>query len=403
MASHRRSLYFSFQGLFMAVLLLMFFFQYRRTGVWFWPFLGLSALLSGSLVLLQTVPERMFSRWYLQVGLFMSDALLAALVLHWVNAVAVYPLYFLIIFGTAITRSLPQSLMVALVTFALFLVSAWSPSMGLPKSTDFWLQALLLLVSSVLMAILARDSRKVQEEQEHRYQGRIVQFERLATLGQMAGEVAHRIKGPLTTILVNAEVLGHRFTRSPEALKELDQIRSEVDHCRNILKGLLDLGRIEEMDDVRFDLRAPLRRALDSVAARLKHHGVDWKADIADSPLPMHGDPSLMQEALAAVLHNAVDSVRSGRGRIRVEARLTYARRGWRRFLSRPGFCEVIVTDDGRGIEQEYLERIFQPFFTTKGREGSGLGLSAAMRILQKHGGNIEAYSEGLGQGARFT
>jgi len=65
--------------------------------------------------------------------------------------------------------------------------------------------------------------------------------------------------------------------------------------------------------------------------------------------------------------------------------------------------CEVSVEDDGRGIRKEDLERIFEPYFTTKGKDGSGLGLSAALRVLQKHGGSIEAFSDGPGRGARIT
>jgi signal transduction histidine kinase len=229
----------------------------------------------------------------------------------------------------------------------------------------------------------------------------LVQFERLATLGQLSAEVAHRIKGPLTTIMVNAEVLAQRGRRTPQELGELSQIRDEVGHCRDILKGLLDLGRIEEMARVRFDMREPLRHAIDAVTARLRKHRVRLDSSLAE-PLPVEGDAVLMQEALLALLHNAADAVRAG-GHIRVAARVASGRFDWRGLSWKPSFCEVSVEDDGRGIQTEDLERIFEPFFTTKGKDGSGLGLSAALRVLQKHGGTIEAFSDGAGRGARFV
>jgi signal transduction histidine kinase len=312
-----------------------------------------------------------------------------------------YLIYFLIIFGTALTRSLAQSLAMAGVTSALYLMSAWSPGSGFPHESSFWLRVNFLLVSSAFMTILSRDSRQAQREQERRYQERVVQFERLATLGRLAAEVAHRIKGPLTSILVDAEVLAAKGAGGEQARPELDQIRREVVHCREILKGLLDLGRIEEMDDIPFDLRVPLRQALRAVGPRMRGRRIRLQARSFSRPLPMRGDPPLMEEALAAVLHNAVDAVSDG-GCVRVSVR---TRRPWG-WLAGPAAamrCELIVEDDGLGIARENLDRIFDPFFTTKGAEGSGLGLSAALRILQKHGGAIEAHSDGPQKGSRFT
>ena len=399
----RRGLYFAFQGLLMAVLLLIFLYQYTGVEDWVGRLFFMTALLGGSMVFLRLASETTLTRWYFQAGLFLGDAGLAALILHWTKpASELYLIYFLIIFGTALTRSLAQSLVVALVTSGLFLVSVWRPEQGLPQDTGFWLRVYFLWVSAALLAILSRDSRQAQREAERKHQERLVQFERLATLGQLAGEVAHRIKGPLTTIMVNAEVLSRRVSRSPEAQVELAQIRDEVGHCRDILKSLLDLGRIEEMDRVRFDLREPLRRALESLDARLRRHGIRLDAAALGEPLPVQGDPSLMQEAIAAVLHNAADAVRDG-GSIRVTARAASRRRGWLNPFPDSGLCELRVEDDGRGIAAADLERVFQPFFTTKGRYGSGLGLSAALRILQKHGGSIEAHSAGPGKGARFV
>ncbi|MBI5240715.1 MAG: HAMP domain-containing histidine kinase [Elusimicrobia bacterium] len=398
----RRAVYFAFQGLFVAVLLLIFLYQYRTLEGWVGRFLLLAAISSASLLCIQMVEEPGLRNWYFQVGLFMGDAVLASMVLRWTQHDSdLYLLYFFVIFGTALMRSLAQSLVVALLTSGLYLVSAWHPGRGFPHSAAFWLRVNLLWVSSILLAILSRDSRHAQGEVERRHQDRLVQFERLATLGQLAGEVAHRIKGPLTTIMVNAEVLSQRGGLKAEAHQELEQIREEVGHCRDILKGLLDMGRIEEMDETDFDLREPLRRALAALAGRLQKHHIRVAVSMAE-PLPMRGDPVLMQEAVLALLHNAADSIRDD-GRIELTARVRSGRPGWLGFWRREESLEVGISDDGRGIKPAELARLFEPFFTTKGRYGSGLGLSAALRILQKHGGGIEARSEGPGKGARFV
>ena len=384
----------------MAVLLLIFLYQYRGIEGWLARFTSVTLLLGGSLALLRLIPEAALESWYFQAGLFLGDAAAASLILHWTTSDSdLYLIYFLIIFGTALMRNLFQSLLVALATSGLYLMSSWHQ--GPPHDVAFWVRMLFLWVSSALLAILSRDSRQAQNEAEGRHQARLVQFERLATLGQLSAEVAHRIKGPLTTIMVNAEVLMQRGGFPPQEQRELAEIRGEVGRCRDILKGLLDLGRIEEMDVVDFDLRGPLRRALASLEACRRHRRIRIETSIPEEPLPASGDPALVQEAVAAVLHNAVDAVRDG-GRIQVAASIARGGFGWLAWPARRQFCEISVSDDGRGINPDDLERIFQPFFTTKGELGSGLGLSAALRIMQKHGGAIEARSGGPGQGARF-
>jgi signal transduction histidine kinase len=215
----------------------------------------------------------------------------------------------------------------------------------------------------------------------------------------VAGEVAHQIKAPLTTIMVNAEVLAARHSKSKEMLKELGEIRDEVEHCKQILKGLLDLGRIEEFEFEKIDLRDPVRFALKSIDAQMRRKELKLAVSGLDTPCRADGDQSLLQEAVTAILQNAVDASRKG-GEVRVsiekEARYAWTPKG-------PGRWRILIEDDGAGMNEEQLERVFEPFFTTKGKEGTGLGLSAAMRILQKHRGSVDAQSAGPGRGSRFT
>ncbi|MEK7859662.1 MAG: ATP-binding protein [Elusimicrobiota bacterium] len=397
----RRGIYFAFQGLLMAVLLLLFLYQYRGIEGWVERFFFLTGVLGGSLVFLRLASIETLSLWYVQAGLFLGDAALASLTLHWAQPRSdLYLIYFLIIFGTALTRNLTQSLVVALVTSLLYLLSGWSPVRGFPHDTGFWLRVHFLWVTASLLAILSRDAQQAQAEQEEKYRERLVQIERLATLGQVAGEVAHRIKGPLTTILVNAEVLAHRFAKSKETVKELKEIQDEVGRCKEILKNLLDLGRIEEMDFSPVDLRDPLRFALRSLEPRLKKGGIRHEVSGVEEPLMVDGDQSLLQEAISAVLHNAVDAAAHG-GRIKVSVRGDGHWLPWRSPQAAPASYVLTIEDDGKGILAKDLERVFQPFFTTKA-DGSGLGLSAALRILQKHKGTVEAQSGGLGLGTRI-
>jgi signal transduction histidine kinase len=385
----RRAVYFAFQGLFMAVLLLLVVFEPGRP-----VYAGiavLAALLGASLIILQLVSDAVLTHWWFQAAFFIGDALAATVTLRWTSPHGdVFLPYLLIVFGSALTRSARQRLTLTGVALILYLSSGWHPHSGWPTQSDFWLKALFLAVSAALMAVLARDTRQAQDEQRRRYEERMVQVGRLATLGRVAGEVAHRIKGPLTTIAVDAEVLAHRLPHDKAALKELAEIGAEVERCKRILKDLLDLGRIEEMDVAPLDLRVPVRDALKSLSTQAKKRGVKLSSSGLEEPMRTKGDGTLLREAIAALLQNAIEAV-SGGGTVRVAGE----RAG--------GFHRIVVIDDGAGISSADLERIFEPFFTTKKGEGSGLGLSAALRIAAKHGGSVDAESAGLGRGARFT
>ncbi|MFI5362445.1 MAG: sensor histidine kinase [Elusimicrobiota bacterium] len=389
-AERRRAVYFAFQGLFMAVLLLLVVFQGPG-----WPSPGilgaLAAMLLASLVLLRLAPDRVLARWWFQAGVFVGDAVAATATLGSMRSQSdIFLVYLLVVFGSALTRSARQRLIVAGVAIVLYLVAGWRPSRGWPVYSEFWLRAVFLAVSAALMAVLARDSRQAQDDDRRRYEERLVQIGRLATLGRVAGEVAHRIKGPLTTIAVDAEVLASRLKDDKPALKELAEIGAEVERCKRILKDLLDLGRIEEMDVMPVDLREPVRAALKAFATQARGKNIKTSSSGLGSAMRARGDATLLREAVSALLQNAIEASAEG-GSIRVAC------------SARGGFHRVLVADEGAGISAEDLERIFEPFFTTKKGDGSGLGLSAALRIAAKHGGSIEAESPGPGRGSRFT
>lgn len=386
----KRSVHFAFQGLLTAVLLLIYAFQFTTVADMSRGFFGLLAVLLLPLASIQMVSDEVFSSFWYQTGLFVFDAAAATYAVHWRQpAPAAYLVYFLIILSTAMTRNFKQSAAVGVVSCALFLLIG-SRSSGWSSNASFWLRFQLLIITTVLLSVFSLDAQRVRAEEERRFKQRLVEAERLATLGRVAGEVAHRIKAPLTTIRVNAEVLSHKFAKTPEARRQLVEIEEEVERCKDILKSLLDLGRIEETDFAALDLRGPVKLAVQSLQTQAKSAGLRLTTSGLDKPLRVQGDHSLLQEAIGAVLQNAVEAGRrDGHIRLRVERQ-------------RPGLARIVIEDDGRGIADADMDRIFQPFYTTK-EQGSGLGLSAALRIMQKHSGAIDVQSDGPGRGARFT
>ena len=151
----------------MAVLLLLFLYQPLDPHV-AWRLLLIVGLLVGSVALLRLVPDRVLSLWWFHSALFVGDVGAAILILGWTGSQSnLFLIYLLIVFGSALTRSPRQHLVVAGVTISLYLISGWRPVTGWPHHPEFWLRAMFLAVSSALMTILGRDSRLAQE-QRHR-------------------------------------------------------------------------------------------------------------------------------------------------------------------------------------------------------------------------------------------
>lgn len=405
MKHDRRWTYFVFQGLLTVIILL--FFHYHREGVpsWHGKFTLLSVAFLLSLLGLRRVDAGRLTGLSVQGGIFVFDSVLASLCLIWTQEPRseIYLTYFLIIFGTALTRSLRQSFLIATVASAAYVTTAWDPGLGAVQESGFWLRLVYLWVMASFAAILSLDARHETAVRELAHQASLRSMEQLAALGRLSGEVAHGIKGPLTTILVNADILLERHGRVPGIASEVKEIQGEVGRCREVLQNLLELGRIEEMDYDLFDLRDPVRSALEKTAARLKRRRLRIVKRGFGEPGPVLGDPSLLFEAVYEVLANAEQAAKPG-GRIEVALR-TVLKRPWWDTEGGPtrAQVELTISDDGTGMDAATLSRAFDPFFTTKKREGTGLGLSSALRILHKHSGTLEAASDGPGRGSRFT
>jgi signal transduction histidine kinase len=403
--ANRRNTYFIFQALLTVILLL--FFLYRKEFILTQPVLlsVVCSLLGGILVFLAVAPTRWLEKQWVQGLWFLSDVLISSFTLYWARQPGsdLYLTYFLVIFGTALTENISHSFLVALVATLLYgYLSLRTTPGGVPTDPEFWLRLPYLWIFASFTALLTRDSRESRKQQEQSYKERLFHMERLAALGQISAEVAHRIKAPLTTIRVNAEVLAHQAQLPPAMQKDLLQIQHEVDHCKEILQKLLELGRIEEMDQDPLDLQQAILAAVETIRPQLAPHKILLKTEGLDQGAPILGDSILVSESIVAVLQNAIEAMPHG-GDLSVQLNLRKKLPWWWFRSSQKDFFEVLIQDSGEGIPKERLETIFRPFYTTKEGKGSGLGLSAALRIVDKHGGSIRVASDGTGQGAVFT
>ena len=239
-------------------------------------------------------------------------------------------------------------------------------------------------------------------------QSRFAHAEKLAAIGQLAAGVMHEINNPLATIAAIAESLEFKVSDaqkagaviSPDVNEYLHIIDNEVARCKQIVDGLLDFSRPKQALRERVDLN----EAVDRTMLLLKHHVRFKRMTVAkelEEGLPKVPNASAEQlvQVFMALLLNAMDATPTPRGAAAPPGTITIrTRRG--RSVTEGVVAEVI--DHGHGIARTELNKIFEPFYTTKDAgKGTGLGLSICYGIVQEHAGRMEVDSV-VGQGSTF-
>ncbi len=229
--------------------------------------------------------------------------------------------------------------------------------------------------------------------EERNLQRQVVQADKMAAVGQLAGGAAHELNNPLGVIRSFAQMGASRarMLQDDELMDDFNEILQAADRCTRIVRGLLDFSRSPNDVMGAVDLARVLTDSVFLVNTQFKGKAVEIIEDFgADVPLA-HGNANKLQQVAVNLLQNAFQAV-DARGRIRVATQVTLE-----------GHVDMVVSDDGHGIPAEVRDRIFDPFFTTKDTGvGTGLGLSITYGIVQEHGGTITLDTR-PGGGATFT
>jgi two-component system NtrC family sensor kinase len=217
---------------------------------------------------------------------------------------------------------------------------------------------------------------------------RLVQADKLSSIGLLAAGVAHEVNTPLAVISTYAQMLAKQISDDEQKSKLLDKIAKQTFRASEIVNSLLSFSRTSTTEFVELDVSKVITETLNLVEHQLKKSGVEVKLDAPALPA-VKGNSGKLQQVFLNLFLNARDAMDSG-GTLSVHA--------W----TENGFARIDVADNGQGIAPEHLERIYDPFFTTKAaRKGTGLGLSVTYGIVREHGGSIEVESR-PGAGSRF-
>jgi signal transduction histidine kinase len=214
----------------------------------------------------------------------------------------------------------------------------------------------------------------------------LMRSETLSSMGRMAAGIAHEIRNPLFIIRTSAEKL--KETNADQAREIDDFIIEEVDRLDAILTDYLLFARDEPMRRDRMDLVTTLQRSVRLVRESIETAGLGLIEQYSVPEAPFHGEEKKLQQAFLNILLNAEQSTPKG-GAITVT------------ITQRDDRYRIDFTDTGSGIPDRDLEKIFEPFYTTK-QTGSGLGLAIVKRIVDDHGGETSIMSR-TGDGTTVT
>ncbi len=232
------------------------------------------------------------------------------------------------------------------------------------------------------------ESRRLQEQ--------LLQSEKLAALGELTSGVAHELNNPLATVVGYAELLDLDKNLTESVRRKVNTIHSEATRASHIVQNLLSYARRSSPEKSFVSVNDALAAAIEMRRYQLVSDNVIIRTDYANDVPLIWGDDLQLQQVFLNIINNAVQAVQAwrGSGEIRLSTQVSS--------LGGNPAARVLIEDNGPGIAPEHLRRVFDPFFTTKPTgEGTGLGMSIALRVISNHEGLIWAESR-LGHGARF-
>lgn len=262
-----------------------------------------------------------------------------------------------------------------------------------------------VLVGGLLTAALAVMSSRRYVRKVRAAERRARAAERMAEIGSLTGGLAHEIKNPLSTIGLNAQLLAEGVDeldidadRKGRLSRRIAALRREVERLRGVLTDFLSFAGNIKPEIRTFDVRRAVEEIADFFMPQAVQSGVTLRVDMPSEALMCVADPALLKQAMLNLMLNAVQAMSGvpAGGAKELIIRAAVGQDDTRN----PLIC-VHVIDTGPGIAAEALERIFQPYFTTKAG-GSGLGLPTARRLIEAQEGRLEVMTE-PGRGTDFV
>jgi len=222
-------------------------------------------------------------------------------------------------------------------------------------------------------------------------QGQLLRSAKLASMGELVAGIAHEINNPLTGILMFAS-LSAKDPNIPDQVRDnLNLIASETGRCAKIVRGLLEFARESIPEKKPDSINRIIEVTLSLVSQQAIFQDISVHYSGAEGLPELEVDADQLEQVFFNMFINAGQAMPNG-GALTITTSL----------VEDEGVVKIVIEDSGTGISKENLDRIFDPFFSTKAQKGFGLGLSVSYGIIKNHGGRFDVKSR-EGEGTRFT
>lgn len=209
---------------------------------------------------------------------------------------------------------------------------------------------------------------------------RLMNAEKLASVGKLAASVAHEIRNPLTSMKMWLYSIRKGVAGDEQLNRKLDVVAEEITRLESIVRNFLEFSRPPALDLKLQDATRLIDKTLELIGPRLEQRGLRCQVEFAEDLPPVMADNDQLKQVLMNLLDNAAEATPDG-GEIRITGQVVADRAGNESVVIR-------VHDAGSGMPEDVRDRIFEPFFSTK-EDGTGLGLCVAARIMTLHGGRL--------------
>jgi len=267
---------------------------------------------------------------------------------------------------------------------------AGSRRLGFPEDLD-----VLFLRVAANQAVMELQRQRGEEREVQEYRRELAHLARVSALGELSGALAHELKQPLAAISANAQAARRLVTRARPKLVDirdiLSDITQEVARANDVIHRTTALVKNQEILKQQLDLNDIVRNVMDLTRRELSQRGVSVSATLSPSLPPVLGDRVQLEQVLLNLVLNACEAMTAVPNEERQLLVATSARERE---------VQLSVTDHGPGIPDDSIDRVFQPFFTSK-QNGLGLGLAISRSIVASHGGRLWAVNN-PSRGATF-
>lgn len=243
---------------------------------------------------------------------------------------------------------------------------------ALQKATDNY-----LTLTKTLEKKVAEKTKELEQTQDY-----LIRSEKLTSLGRLAAGIAHEINNPLTAILINGHLIAEELKGDDTFKEKVELLIDETTRCSNIVKGLLEFSRQTSPEKIPADINKIIEKTLLLFASQILVAKVRVEKNYDKTVPKLMIDINKIEQVFTNVILNALDAMPDG-GILAITTEVSVPKKS----------VEIKFTDTGCGIPKDNINKIFDPFFSTKPTKGTGLGLSVSYGIIRQHDGDIRVQS----------